>query len=146
MPNIRVPESAQQLLPMCRKHELLPTERELPQCFETYADLLVFAAAYGFSQLHGSIPKRKTRFLSTPNPIDFEIFKSDRRFPPILLIALAASKDKDVVRDESLLCKLTEDYAAVGFEKMIKIQSEHGDTSFILQIANALVEQEDDRI
>jgi len=146
MPNIRVPESAKQLLPMCRKHDLLPGENELPQCFETYADLMVFAAAYGYSELHGSIPKRKTKFLSTPNPIDFEIFKTDRRYPPILLIALAASKDKDVVRDESLLCKLTEDYAAVGFEKIMKIQAQQGATSLILQIANALAQQEDDRI
>ena len=118
----------------------------MPQCFETYADLMVFAAAYGYSELHGSIPKRKTKFLATPNPIDFEIFKSDRRYPPILLIALAASKDKDVVRDESLLCKLTEDYAAVGFERIIKVQAMHGDTSLILQIANALAEQEDEKI
>ena len=146
MPNIRVPESAKQLLPMCRKHDLLPGEHEMPQCFETYADLMVFAAAYGYSELHGSIPKRKTKFLATPNPIDFEIFKSDRRYPPILLIALAASKDKDVVRDESLLCKLTEDYAAVGFERIIKVQAMHGDKSLILQIANALAEQDDEKI
>jgi hypothetical protein len=120
MANIRVPVEAKTLLPLCRKHEQLPGDPELPICFDTYADLIVFCAAYGFSELDGRIPERKTKFLDRPNPIDLAIFKTDRRFPQILLIALAASGDKNVVRDEETMSCLIEDFTAVGCERIAK--------------------------
>ncbi len=112
---IRVPVEAKPLLPLCRKHDLGPSEQAGPQCFETYADLMVFAAAYGFSELNGKPPvRKKSEFLERPNPIDLSIFKNDRRFPQMLLIALATSRDQNVVRDEETICRLVEDFAAVG--------------------------------
>lgn len=114
MANIRVPQEARPLLPLCRKHTCGPTETPGPPCFETYADLIVFAAACGFHEIKGKVPHRKSKFLDSPNPIDLQIFKNDRRFPQILLIALATSSDQNVVRDEDRICHLIEDFAAVG--------------------------------
>jgi hypothetical protein len=84
---IRVPQEAQSLLPLCRKHERGPTEATAPPCFDTYADLIVFAASYGFAEMNGKVPNRKTKFLERPNPIELGIFKTDKRYPQILLMA-----------------------------------------------------------
>lgn len=111
---IRVPEEAKPLLPLCRKHECGPTEQAGPPCFETYADLIIFAASYGFAEMNGKAPHRTTKFLERPNPIDFSIFKTEKRFPQILLTALATSNDQNVVRDDETICRLIEDYAALG--------------------------------
>jgi dnd system-associated protein 4 len=117
---IRVPEEAKTLLPLCRKHECGPTEQAGPPCFETYADLIVFAASYGFAEMNGRAPNRKSKFLERPNPIDLGIFKNDKRYPQILMIALATSKDQNVVRDEETICNLIEDFAALGCGRLAK--------------------------
>jgi dnd system-associated protein 4 len=116
---IRVPQEAKPLLPLCRKHDLAPGEERLTPCFDTYADLIVFAAAYGFAEMNGRPPvRKKMEFLERPNPIDLGIFKSENRYPQILLIALGTSKDQNVVRDEELICRLIEDFAAVGLQRL----------------------------
>jgi dnd system-associated protein 4 len=120
MATIRIPQEASHLLPLCRSHSGDTHDRPEQICFETYADLMVFAAALGYEEMGGKLPMRETRFLDRPNPIDLQTFKNDRRYPPILLIALAASKDRAVVRDEDLLCKIAEDFAAVGCERLKK--------------------------
>lgn len=142
MPVIRVPVEAKPLLSLCRKHELGPSELAGPQCFETYADLMVFAAAYGFSELRGHAPiRKKSDFLERPNPIDLSVFKNDRRYPQLLLIALATSKEKDVVRDEELICHLVEDYASVGCLRLSKATDQAFALSSHLILAQTLVEQ-----
>jgi len=114
MAAIRVPEEAKPLLALCRKHERGLTEQAAPACFETYADLMVFAASYGFAEMSGKVPRRKTKFLERPNPIDLSLFKTEKRYPQILLMALATSRDQNIVRDEETICNLIEDFAAVG--------------------------------
>lgn len=136
---IRVPEEAKPLLPLCRKHDLAPAEQDSPTCFDTYADLLVFAAAYGFAELGGRPPvRKKSDFLERPNPIDLSIFKTDRRYPQLLLIALATAKDQNVVRNEDDICRVTEDYAAVGCERIVRSSTAAGSLTFT--IARALIE------
>jgi hypothetical protein len=115
---IRVPEEAKPLLHLCRKHECGPTEQAGPPCFETYADLIVFAASYGFAEMNGKAPNRKSKFLDRPNPIELGIFKNDKRYPQILMIALATSRDQAVVRDEEIICRLIEDFTSVGCNRM----------------------------
>lgn len=121
MPFIHVPQEAQSLLTLCRKHECGPTEQSGPPCFETYADLIVFAASYGFSEMNGRLPKRKSAFLERPNPIDLGVFKNDKRYPQLLMIVLACSKDRNVVRDEETLCRLIEDFASIGCSGLSRI-------------------------
>jgi len=139
MATIRIPEAAKPLLPLCRRRESTPSDTE-QICFESYADLVVFAAALGFEAMGGRLPNRETRFLTQPNPIDFPIFKDDRRYPQLLLIALAASRDRAVIRDEEMLCRVAEDFAAVGCERLKALvdASTHG--SWHLAIAKRLTE------
>jgi dnd system-associated protein 4 len=139
MPTIRIPEAAKPFLAMCRRHEASVAETE-QVCFETYADLIVFAAALGFDVMGGRIPTRDTRFVTQPNPIDFQIFKDDRRYPQILLIALAASRDRAVIREEELLCRITEDFAAVGCERLKELVNASTPGSWHLVIAKRLAE------
>jgi dnd system-associated protein 4 len=145
---IRVPEEAKPLLRLCRKHDLAPTEIEAKPCFETYADLMVFAASYGFSELGGKPPQRKqaVKFLDRPNPIDLSIFKTDKRYPQILLIALATSKDQKIVRDEELICKLIEDYVASGCQKLVRIIGKDGAGREHIELATVLSDVGDDKI
>lgn len=143
MPVIRVPIEAKPLLALCRKHELAPSEMAGPQCFETYADLIVFAAAYGFAELSGRPPSRKKQvFLERPNPIDLNLFKNDRRYPQLLLIALATSRDTNVVREEELICHLVEDFAAIGCLHLSKAANHKSSLSSHLILAQTLVERE----
>lgn len=147
---IRVPQEALALLPLCRKHERGPAEPAAPPCFETYADLIVFAASCGFADMHGKAPVRKTKFLDRPNPIDLAIFKSDRRYPQILLISLAASKDQNVVRDEDTMCRLVEDFAGVGCARIARSLNGAPGLSSHLAVAglltSALEREEDQKI
>jgi dnd system-associated protein 4 len=136
---IRVPEEAKPLLPLCRKHECGPTEQAGPPCFETYADLLVFAASCGFAEMNGRAPNRKSKFLERPNPIDLGIFKNDKRYPQILLIALAISKDQNVVREEETICKLIEDLAAHGLQRMHSELAKQNISTAPLLLSNALI-------
>lgn len=136
---IRVPKEAQSLLPLCRRHERSPNEPEAPACFETYADLIVFAASYGFAEMDGRPPKRQTQFLDRPYPIDLAIFKNDgRRYPQILLIALATSRDRDVVRDEETVCHLIEDFASLGCGRLARELDQKIGLSAHLVIASIL--------
>jgi hypothetical protein len=109
---------------------------------------MVFAASYGFSELGGKPPLRKQaiKFLERPNPIDLSIFKTDKRYPQILLIALATSKDQNIVRDEELICKLIEDYAAAGCQKLANSINEQGSSSEHLGIATLIAEANEDKI
>lgn len=138
---IRVPEEAKPLLPLCRKHECTPAEQAGQPCFETYADLLVFAASCGFAEMEGRVPNRKSRFLDRPNPIDLGIFKNDKRYPQILMIALAISKDQNVVRDEETICRLIEDLAALGCQRLTNSLSVFGSSSMAqLGLAKFIIE------
>lgn len=139
---IRVPEEAKPLLPLCRKHEEGPSGHSGSASFDTYSDLLVFAAAYGFSEMRGRPPQRKTKFMERPNPIDLGIFKTDRRFPQILMIALATSGDQNVVRDEDLICHLIEDFAAFGCERLWKKLDQRGGQIAHLALVTILAEAE----
>jgi hypothetical protein len=108
---------------------------------------MVFAASYGFAEMGGKPPHRKkSEFLERPNPIDLSIFKTDKRFPQILLIALATSRDQNVVRDEDLICKLIEDYAAVGCQRLARILGKDGDGREHIELATVLSEISEDKI
>lgn len=137
---IRVPEEAKSLLPLCRKHECGPTDQVGPPCFETYADLIVFTASYGFAEMNGKAPSRKSKFLDRPNPIELGIFKNDKRYPQILMIALAISKDQNVVRDEETICRLVEDLAALGCHKLTTSLNLSGSTAVQLALARFIAE------
>jgi len=84
MPAIRFPDSAGLLLPLCKGHgqEFI---------FRTYADLLWFAASYGFHlvRIQGRQLPTKSTFVDTPNPINLEVFDNRGLYGNILMMALS---------------------------------------------------------
>jgi hypothetical protein len=104
MPQIRIPKSAEPLLPLCRKSgDALDNA-----CFDTYADLLAFAAGCGYHSLGGRKPTPPDAFLSIPNAIDLAIFDNQKLLPALLLIGLATTGDYQITRDDESLCQLIE--------------------------------------
>ncbi len=110
MPAIRLPASAEALVPFCRRHE----EAAENACFETYADLVVFAASCGYHRLNGRSPSEAKAFLGDVYPIDIAVFKNQNLFPNLLLIGLGAEGKPDIARDEDRLCRVVEAFADVG--------------------------------
>ena len=110
MPTIRLPESAQNLLPFCRRFEE-PLDNA---CFDTYADFITFAAACGYHRLHGRLPSDPKQFLPNIYPIDLAVFKNQSLFPNLLLIGLGAEGKSEIARDEDRLCRVVEAFADVG--------------------------------
>jgi hypothetical protein len=112
MPSIRLPQSAEPLLPFCRRSE----EPADNACFETYADMVTFAASCGFHRLHGRTPQDPKEFIPKTYPIDLAVFKNQTLFPNLLLIGLGTEQKADIARDEDRLCRLVEAFADVGFK------------------------------
>jgi len=110
MPSIRLPESAEVLLPFCRRNDAA----EPNACFETYADLVVFAASLGYYRMNGCRPADPTEFLSTVYPIDIGVFKNQGLFPNLLLIGLGTEGKVEIARDEERLCGVVEGFASIG--------------------------------
>ena len=110
MPTIRLPQSAEPLLPFCRKFDG-PLENA---CFDTYADVVTFAASCGFHRLHGRMPAEPQKFHSAVSPIDIAVFKNQSLFPNLLLIGLGTEGKPDIARDEERLCRVVEAFADVG--------------------------------
>lgn len=140
MAQVRVPKSAEKLLPFCR-----PWVAKLPNaCFATYADLMMFAAGVGYQTLGGKLPPQCHSFVEEkqPYPIDFSVFKSpgQQLYSLVLLLGLAFTKSHDVVRDEECLARGVEDYAAVGFQELSNKLAESTPESFHIVLAELLSE------
>lgn len=112
MPAIRLPISAEPLLPFCRRSDE-PAENA---CFDTYADMVTFAASCGFHRLHGRRPQNPEEFVPKIYPIDLAVFKNQGLFPNLLLIGLGTERNADIARDEDRLCHLVESFADIGFK------------------------------
>ncbi len=110
MPAIRLPQSAEPLLPFCRRFE----EPADNACFDTYADLVTFAASNGYHRFHGRRPDDPKEFLPSIYPIDLAVFKNQGLFPNLLLMGLGSEGKADITRDEERLCRLVEAFADVG--------------------------------
>ena len=113
MPAIRFPVSAVPLLPLCKGHghEFV---------FKTYADLVGFAASYGFHlvRLGGRLLPSNPRFVDTPNAINMEVFDNRGIYGNLLMMALAQNESRKIAEDEELLAKLMEQHASLGAEAM----------------------------
>jgi hypothetical protein len=134
MPSIRLPESAEPLLKFCRRHE----QPEDNACFETYADLLLFAASSGYQRLNGRPPSESNAFLSEVYPIDIGVFKNQGLFPNLLLIGLGATGKADIARDEERLCRLAEAFADIGCKHLVHEMSHWTPSRFHLELVPGL--------
>ena len=134
MPAIRLTESAQPLLPFCRRFEE-PLDNA---CFDTYADFVTFAASCGFHRLHGRMPADPKAFLPKISPIDLAIFKNQNLFPNLLLIGLGTEGKPDIARDEERLCRVVEAFADVGCKYLAHELTDWTPARFHLQVAELL--------
>ena len=134
MSAIRLPESAQPLLPFCRRYEE-PLDNA---CFDTYADFVTFAASCGYHRLNGRMPEEPKEFLSKTYPIDLAVFKNQSLFPNLLLIGLGTEGKPDIARDEERLCRVVEAFADVGCKFLSHELKISNPASFHLDLAELL--------
>jgi hypothetical protein len=136
MPNIRIPTIAESLLSFCSRNQ--PAAENA--CFDTYASLLAFAAAYGFQSLNGQKPRQpaESEFIKGVYPVELDIFKNQHLFPHLLLIGLAADGSQAIARDEERLCKLIEAYAQEGCVQLAAELAKSTAASFHLDLARLL--------
>jgi len=107
MAAIRIPASAEPLLPYCRS-----SGSNGPHVWETYADLVAFLAAYGYSQ--ELEPPDNFAAAKSTNPIDLATFRNRGLYPQLLMIAIAASRGWIVAKSPDEICAINERYSEVG--------------------------------
>lgn len=139
MPNVRIPEAARPLLVFCK-----PWAGRLSNaCFNTYADLIMFAAGLGLRNLEGKAAPTCEKFIedSQPYPIDFSVFKSTGQhlYPLVLLLGLISSKSREVVADDEQLVRIVENYSAVGLTALATKLFETTPEEFHVELAQLLI-------
>jgi dnd system-associated protein 4 len=134
MPSIHVPKSAEPLLCFCRKSQDLADNA----CFETYAEMVIFAASLGFKLAEGRKPKGQVEDTKKVNPIDLDTFKNQGLFQNVLMMALATEKSQEIIRNEDQICRLIEGFAHQGFSEMEAILNKATDTTFHIELAKLL--------
>jgi dnd system-associated protein 4 len=134
MSQVRVSDIAEDLLPFCRPW---PEKRGVV-CFESYAEMVVFASGLGFSLSGKKTPSTAKGFLERPNPISIEVFQKQQLFPIMLLLALAVTGDNQVARDENRVCGIVENYAEVGFKELKRILSESTHEEFHIEVGRLI--------
>ena len=107
MAAIRIPESAESLLPLCRTSGTAG-----PHIWETYADMISFVAAYAYGQ--GELPAGAPRLMKSGNPIDLGVFRSRGLYPILLTLAIADRRDWLVAKGADEIAAIVERYADVG--------------------------------
>lgn len=126
MASIRIPSSANALLPFCAKYQ----EANEFTCFDTFAQLITTSTAMGY-HLCGPYPPAACRsFLAQPNPIDLAIFRSLGFLPQLLAISMSVLGNPDDAINENHLVKLIEDLADAGLKTMERLLVEKGEREF----------------
>ena len=115
LPRIKVAKDKTELV-----RKLLDT-KETRSAFQTYADILVFAASFGIKN-HHKVPLKEIS-QSEPAPISLEVFISRGYDWVIKLIAVADTQDTKILSDyeadaEAARIKIFEEYANGGLEKL----------------------------
>ena len=127
MAKIRIPHSAETILPFCRP----AGDSRKFNIFKTYAEAVSFAAAIGYYQKNGAKPTPAKHFMAhSPDPIELEVFRSQRMFPALLALGLSADKSQAVAKDEDRLCAIVEGYAHEGFVHMSHVLKNSTPSSF----------------
>jgi hypothetical protein len=131
MATIRIPSSAGEMLPFCSRH----SDPHKQTCFDTYAHLLVTAAAMGFHRGGNARSITCRSFFNQPGPIDLAIFRSQGLMPQMLALGMVCLVTPDAATDEIELAKLIEDLAEEGLVVMERLLKHDGVASFPLRLA-----------
>lgn len=135
MARIRIPTSALEILPFCQTSQ----NRHDEVLFQSYAALITMAAAYGFHLEGRSVPDAK-KFLSSPEPIDLAIFRSQDLYPQLLVLALACANEMEGEDplDEEYLCRLIENLAGAGLKTLTAhLVNSGGPSTFVYTLGEA---------
>jgi hypothetical protein len=135
MPSVQVPKSLESVLPFVAKFQ----DRKENPIFETYAQLMTFAAALGFNLTRGKYPPANAPKTNLIESIDWEYFSSEHQKAAIQIIGLVAGNGVSVVNDLETLVQLLRDLAAVGGQKMSEVLRSYGDSGFHLGLSELLI-------
>jgi len=135
MAAVHVPAVLEPILPFVRKSQ----GKKPNACFDSYAQLVVFAAALGFHELDGDPPPKNPHRTSQIEPVAWEYLQGDRQQTVIQLIGLVAGGGTEIVNDHDSLCRVIEDLAAVGGKQLVKTLKDGGDASFHLELGELLI-------
>jgi hypothetical protein len=98
--------------------------------------MITMAAAYGFHLCGRNSPDAK-KFLSSPEPIDLGVFRSQDLYPQLLILSLACADEvggEDPL-NEDYLCQLIENLSAAGLKALSALLATSGGPStFVYQI------------
>ncbi len=142
LPRIKVAKDKAELI---RK---LLDSKETRSAFQTYADILVFAASFGIKN-HKKVSLKEISH-SEPAPISLEVFVSRGYDWVIKLIAVTDTQDTKILSDyepnaEAKRVKIFEEYANGGLEKLREeLRGAVDYTERLLLILNAERFQEED--
>ena len=135
---VRVPKSALPLLGWCEKFEPETGDRLGTPCFESYAEMVVFAASLGCARWTKGMSLETREFLDKPYPIDMEYFRPFET--QLLLIQLAVDGSYKQLKDEGRLAKIVEGLADLGFTEMADWLSKTEKVLFHVVLAKKLQE------
>lgn len=135
MAAIHLPVTLEPLLPFARTSK----QKKSNACFDSYAHLVTFAAALGFSELDGGPPSPGAPRSTLIEPIPWEYFSGGRQEIALHLIGLAAGGGTEIVNDAERLCRVIEDLAAEGGKALMKILRHGGDGSFHAELGELLI-------
>lgn len=137
MSSVRIPQSAEPLLPFCRPF----AGRRENACFGTYADLVIFAAGYGYSHLSGGAAPGCREFIEgrQPHPIDYGVFRNSS-YPILLLLCIATTQNTAAVRNDDEVIRSLENFAAVGFGALAQKLSQTNPDEFHVELAQLILE------
>ena len=142
MSQVRVSTAAEEILAYCRPWH----ERKGTTCFDSYAEMVIFSAGLGFSKAGRRRPKSAVDFLSQPNPISVDVFKSQQLYPIMLLLALAVTKDNQIAKDEKRICAILEDFAEIGFRELKKVLDQSNPQEFHIELGRLVAESKTPKI
>jgi hypothetical protein len=140
MASVYLPVALEPFLPFVRKAK----EKRENACFDSYAQLVTFAAALGFARLDGGPPPAHAERSNAIDPIAWEYFSGDRQQTVLQFIGLIAGGGTEIVNDPDRLCRVVEDLAAEGANELRTLLRRGGDASFHIEVAELLVEAVND--
>jgi hypothetical protein len=135
MAMIRIPKEAEPLVKYCR-----PAADAVKQpFFATYADFVLFLAAYGYHCCSGKRPKRMGESLNHPAPVEIEVFQNNgERWQIVNLLGLAVTKGHDVARRMDELVAIIEDLAVAGAVELSRMLKQSNVEQFPFDLAALL--------
>lgn len=125
MATIRIPESAEPLLPFCRT-----SGSNGPHVWETYADMICFLAAYAFG--HGEMPVGVARPAKSASPIELGVFRSRSLYSHLLALSIAVHRDWIVAKAPDEIAAIAERFADAG-ARLLSYEAELGNIELLIR-------------